>query len=439
MTSFSDMHDYVGVPRLTSLRLSPDGGRLVGVVQALNPDGKSYGTALWEIPLDGRRPYRLTRSLKGEAGAEFTAEGDVLFGSRRPDPTVKDPDDEVSALWLLPAAGGEARQVASRPGGIDGFATGGPTVVFASGVLPGDESTEAERRKARKDAGISAILHEGYPVRYWDHDLGPGETRLFAGTVGEDRLADVRDLTPEPGKALTNASYEVTPDGATAIATWAAVLPGGELRSDLVAIEIAGGGARRVLASEDGHDFEGRWRSRPTAAGSPACAAAMPTPARSPRSRSGSSTWPPARARGGRGALAVGDQVGARLGLALRRRRPPGPPPGLPRPGRRLRAGTAHRRRRRLLRGQRRPRRDPVRAAQRRGPGGGPVRITLEGAAGTVEELASRPPSWNRPARSPRSPRPPTTARRSAPGWCCPRAPPPTTRRRCCCGSTAGR
>ncbi|GIH76580.1 peptidase S9 [Planobispora longispora] len=257
MTSFSDMHDYVGVPRLTSLRLSPDGGRLVGVVQALNPDGKSYGTALWEIPLDGRRPYRLTRSLKGEAGAEFTAEGDVLFGSRRPDPTVKDPDDEVSALWLLPAAGGEARQVASRPGGIDGFATGGPTVVFASGVLPGDESTEAERRKARKDAGISAILHEGYPVRYWDHDLGPGETRLFAGTVGEDRLADVRDLTPEPGKALTNASYEVTPDGATAIATWAAVLPGGELRSDLVAIEIAGGGARRVLASEDGHDFEG--------------------------------------------------------------------------------------------------------------------------------------------------------------------------------------
>ncbi|MBG0830795.1 S9 family peptidase [Planomonospora sp. ID67723] len=251
------MRDYVGVPRLTSLRLSPDGNRLVGVVQALNPDGKSYGTALWEIPLDGRRPYRLTRSLKGEAGAEFTAAGDVLFGSRRPDPTVKDPDEEVSALWLLPAGGGEARQVASRPGGITGFATGGPTVVFASDVLPGDESTEAERRKARKDAGIGAILHEGYPVRHWDHDLGPGETRLFSGTAGEDRLTDVMDLTPEPGGALTNASYEVTPDGSTAVVTWTVPLPGGDVRSELVAIETSNGGARRVLASEDGHDFEG--------------------------------------------------------------------------------------------------------------------------------------------------------------------------------------
>ncbi|MBB5964267.1 alpha/beta hydrolase family protein [Planomonospora venezuelensis] len=251
------MRDYVGVPRLTSLRLSPDGNRLVSVVQALNPDGKSYGTALWEVPLDGRRPYRLTRSLKGEAGAEFTAGGDVLFGSRRPDPTVKESGDEVSALWLLPAAGGEARQVATRPGGIGGFATGGPGVVFAADVLPGDESTEDERRKARKDAGISAILHEGYPVRHWDRDLGPGQTRLFAGTLGEDRLTEVRDLTPDPGSALHEASYEVTPDGSAAVTTWMVPLPGGEVRYELVVIETADGGSRRVLAAQDGHDFEG--------------------------------------------------------------------------------------------------------------------------------------------------------------------------------------
>ncbi|GAA2872121.1 S9 family peptidase [Streptosporangium fragile] len=259
MTPFNDIRDYVGVPRVTSLRLSPDGTRLVGVVQALNPDGKSYGTSLWEIPLDGRRPYRLTRSVKGEAGAEFTAAGDVLFGSRRPDPTVKDADEEVSALWLLPATAGEARQVASRPGGVTGFATGGRTVVFTSDVLPGDEATEAERRKSRKDAGISAILHEDYPVRYWDHDLGPGEPRLFAGSLGDDeRLSQVRDLTPQPGKALTShASYDVTPDGATVVTTWAVPLPHGELRSELVAIDTTDGGARRVLAAEDGHDFEG--------------------------------------------------------------------------------------------------------------------------------------------------------------------------------------
>ena len=131
------------------------------------------------------------------------------------------PNEDVPALWLLPAAGGEARQVASRPGGVAGFATGGQTVVFGSDVLPGDEAGRPSGARPARTPGSAPILHESYPVRYWDHDLGPGEPRLFAGTIGDDdRLADVRDLTPQPGKALTNASYDVTPDGSTVVATW---------------------------------------------------------------------------------------------------------------------------------------------------------------------------------------------------------------------------
>ncbi|MFF0578945.1 S9 family peptidase [Streptosporangium saharense] len=256
MTPFSDIRDYVGVPRVVSLRLSPDGTRLVSVVQALNPDGKSYGTALWEIPTDGREPYRLTRSVKGETGAEFTAEGDLLFCSRRPDPTVKEAEEEVSALWLLPRAGGEARQIASRPGGVTGIVTAGGNVVFGSDVLPGDEATEAERRKARKDNGVSAILHEDPLVRHWDHDLGPGEVRLFAGALGQDRLTGIRDLTPQPGKGLAFASWDLTPDGATVVTSWTVHLPGGEFGFHLAAIDVADG-TRRILAEQDGHDFEG--------------------------------------------------------------------------------------------------------------------------------------------------------------------------------------
>ncbi|MFC6365991.1 S9 family peptidase, partial [Nonomuraea thailandensis] len=90
---------------------------MISTVQSLNPDGKSFGTALWAVPLDGE-PYRLTRSAKGESAAVFTDAGDVLFTSARPDPTAKEPGEEVPALWLLPRAGGEARQVATRPGGI---------------------------------------------------------------------------------------------------------------------------------------------------------------------------------------------------------------------------------------------------------------------------------------------------------------------------------
>ncbi|MFE0148143.1 prolyl oligopeptidase family serine peptidase [Nonomuraea sp. NPDC059007] len=255
MSAFNDIRDYVAIPRVLSLKLSPDGSRLVSVVQSLNPDGKSFGTALWAIPVDGA-PYRLTRSAKGESSADFTAAGDVLFTSARPDPTVKDGEEEVPALWLLPREGGEARQIANRPGGIGAFKTAGDVVVFSADVLTGEESTEEERRKARKDAGISAILHEGYPVRYWDHDLGPGGPRLFAGRLSGDRLAEVRDLTPDAGRALVNASFDLTPDGAAVVSTWTTYLPGGQQRTDLVAIDVATG-ERRTVVTEEGQDFTG--------------------------------------------------------------------------------------------------------------------------------------------------------------------------------------
>jgi dipeptidyl aminopeptidase/acylaminoacyl peptidase len=255
VSAFNDIRDYVAIPRVLSLRLSPDGSRLISTVQSLNPDGKSYGTALWSIPLDGE-PYRLTRSAKGESAAAFTDAGDVLFTSARPDPTVKDSTDEAAALWLLPRAGGEARQVAARPGGIGAVRTAGDVVVFAADVLDGEEAAEEEKRKARKEAGISAILHEGTTVRYWDRDLGPGRPRLFAARLGGARLEDVRDLTPDAGDALREAAFELTPDGATVITTWRVHLPKGELRTDLVAVDVATG-ERRTLLSDDRHDFTG--------------------------------------------------------------------------------------------------------------------------------------------------------------------------------------
>ncbi|MET9241895.1 S9 family peptidase [Nonomuraea sp. NPDC003709] len=255
VSAFNDIRDYVAIPRVLSLKLSPDGSRLISTVQSLNPDGKSYGTALWAIPVDGE-PYRLTRSAKGESAAVFTAAGDVLFTSARPDPTVKDSSDEVPALWLLPRAGGEARQVATRPGGVGAVRTAADVVVFSADVLDGEEAADEDRRKARKDAGISAILHEGYPIRFWDHDLGPGRTRLFAARLGGDRLEDVRELTPDAGEGLRDASFELSPDGATVFTTWRTYLPKGESRTDLVAIDVASG-ERRTVLTEDGFDYTG--------------------------------------------------------------------------------------------------------------------------------------------------------------------------------------
>ncbi|GAA2243135.1 S9 family peptidase [Promicromonospora sukumoe] len=282
-TPFHDLDQYVAIPRLAGLTASPDGTRLVATLQTLDGERTAYRTALWEVDPAGEAPARrLTRSAKGESSATFTRSGDLLFTSARPDPDGKDGDEPRSALWLLPAGGGEARVVAAPQGGVSGLlaAREADTVSVASSLLPSakDLKQDAELRKARKDQKVSAILHTGYPVRYWDHDLGPDEERRFAGdlaalvddpavplpkapkaegsaaddTSAEGKHLDLRDLTGA-GKHLADHSADLSADGTTLVTTWSVSDAGAATRGTLAVHDVATG-ERRVLVDDPDAD-----------------------------------------------------------------------------------------------------------------------------------------------------------------------------------------
>jgi dipeptidyl aminopeptidase/acylaminoacyl peptidase len=255
-----DPDRYFKLPRVSGLVLSPDGRRLVATVATATSDGKRFVNALWELDPDGQRePRRLTRSAPGESGAAFLPDGSVLFTSSRADPeaTASDGDDEeVSALWLLPAGGGEARMIASAPGGITAVrgARDATTVAFIANLFPGAETfdQDRERGKARDDAGVGALLFESYPVRYWDHYLGPREPRLFAAPApasDDGRIEPPPSPTPSPGRALEEANFDLTPDGRTVVTTWELDDDVRNPRTQLVAIEVESG-QRRVLIDD---------------------------------------------------------------------------------------------------------------------------------------------------------------------------------------------
>src|SRR5918996_2220457 len=182
-----DLDHYLSLPRVAGLVLSPDGDRLVTSVAQPAPDGKRFVTALWQLdPAGERPPRRLTRSAPGEQNAAFLPDGSLLFTSTRKDPEAApggEDDEEVAGVWLLPAGGGEARLVADTPAGIDALRVAGDagTVVYRTGVHPGADDLEADarRHRARRDAGVTAQLFETYPIRFWDHYLGPREPQLF--------------------------------------------------------------------------------------------------------------------------------------------------------------------------------------------------------------------------------------------------------------------
>src|SRR5580692_1975702 len=140
-TPFHDLADFVAIPRVTTLRLAPDGSWLAAAVQTLSPDRKKYLTSLWRIDTGGGSARRLTRSAEGEASPRFLPDGSLLFTSRRPDPGAGPASKEggdVAALWLLPPGGGEARVIAAVAGGVAAaeVASDAGTVVVASPALP---------------------------------------------------------------------------------------------------------------------------------------------------------------------------------------------------------------------------------------------------------------------------------------------------------------
>src|SRR6478672_270756 len=269
-TPFHDLDHYLAIPKVSGLALSPDGGRLVTTVATLNDKGTEYRTALWELdPAGKKRARRITRSAKGEAGAVFAADGKLYFTSARPDPESPDADP-VNALWVLPADGGEARVALSRAGGVSGLlaAKQADALFVTASVLAGStgEDNDEERRKARQDNKVAAILHSGYPVRYWDADLGPAQPRLFAvepgpgqesckpATVDSAAPLTLRNLTPQAGSRLREAVSGVSPDGKTLYTSLVKPLPRADLRSVLAAVDVATG-TLRILLDEAGVNY----------------------------------------------------------------------------------------------------------------------------------------------------------------------------------------
>jgi dipeptidyl aminopeptidase/acylaminoacyl peptidase len=263
VTAF-DLDMFLALPRVSGLTLSPDGSRLVTSVATVAPDGTKFQSALWQLdPAGAAAPRRLTRSTKGETGAAFLPDGSIVFTSARPDPDAKKDDDrdDRAALWLLPAEGGEARLLADPPAGVDGLAVARDRgdVVLGVGAYPGAASLEedADKHKARKDAGVTAQLFESYPIRFWDHYIGPRDRRLYRiprPPDGPEQFPDGRadlDLVLDgTGQHLDHVGFDVTPDGATVVTGWNSRHGVTDLATNLVAIDVATGD-RRTLAEGD--------------------------------------------------------------------------------------------------------------------------------------------------------------------------------------------
>lgn len=251
---WENLEAYVALPRLGELTLSPDGSRLVAAVSRLSPDQTAYVSSLWEIDPAGGPAHRLTRCVEGDAIAAITRDNDLLFTSKRP--ALKDSEDvkdSTKTVWCLPSIGGEAYPLARRDGGWKWVlaARESDTIVFAIPVHEGVETEEADagKRAERTKKKVSALLHDGYPVRFWDHDLGLEWPRLLRATIRPGAELGADDCLPvggDLGRCLVG-KQELSADGRWLLSGWREPAPRGQSISSLAIIDVKTG-ERRILA-----------------------------------------------------------------------------------------------------------------------------------------------------------------------------------------------
>ena len=271
---WTDLQAYVALPRLTDLVTGPDGQLLVAV-STLDDDGTGRRTSWWRLDPTGRRPATAwTRSVEGEGSAAFLPDGRLLFTSDRAVPAGTGEDaGELSAVWCLPAGGGEASVLASREGGWDSVtsARAGARAVLGLPVMLGatDLAEDAARRRERRKRKITALLHTGAAVRFWDHDLGPDAPQLVVSDLPAHldpraavavAAADLPLALPDPGRSLAGKP-SLSADGRLAAVTWQTPAARGVTASSVALVDLEAAAAGRpapvrvLAAATDEHDF----------------------------------------------------------------------------------------------------------------------------------------------------------------------------------------
>ena len=186
-------------------------GRVIAQYSFLNDEGSSYLSHLADI--SGERPHRITRGDQSIGPAAISDSGTVYFAAKRTGEDGK--DAESPSLWALPETG-EARKLADHDGGFSRIEVKGHSMIvqFPVHTWAANEDEHQEYSQERRKSKVSGILHTGFPIRHWDHDLGPGQETLAVADLTEITDEFDEDLTPDATRDAAE-SETTTSDGAT--------------------------------------------------------------------------------------------------------------------------------------------------------------------------------------------------------------------------------
>ncbi len=208
----------MALKRLGEAVPSPDGKWVLFAATDVNLDENTRKSHLWIVPAAGGEARRLNPTPNEEERPRISPDGKrIIFTSKATDPTQ---------LWMCdfdPAAGkltGVPHQITKLSTGADSaiWSPDGKNLLFVSSVYPDcpDDACNQERDAALKKSKVKAKLFKHLLYRHWTAYTEFKRSHLFA--VSADGEATPHDITPgdhdvPPFSLGGSDMYAISPDG----------------------------------------------------------------------------------------------------------------------------------------------------------------------------------------------------------------------------------
>lgn len=246
--------------RIASPAVSPDGRWIVVGVAEPAYDPKDEYADLWLVRADGSgKPRRLTESRIGEAGPVWNPDSRRIAFYHRLE------NEAAPQIFVGDIETGEVKKITDVAEGARSpkWSPDGTRIAFIADVHPG-AGNDTENRAAAlrlRERKTSALVYDGFPVRYWDHWIDVTRPHLLVQDAKPDaRPVDLFagwELAKLPGFAGRDSEnaevidFAWAPDGRSIV--FAATLNRDEAArsvvvNDLFAVGFDGAAPRRLTS-----------------------------------------------------------------------------------------------------------------------------------------------------------------------------------------------